>query len=79
MTHTPYHPIQPGIPKALASVIQYREVPPSSLDHSVVYKLWLLQTSTPLEQPFDYFVLPDGCIDIILIYPVHPKHTGLLL
>ncbi|MDX2776593.1 helix-turn-helix domain-containing protein [Streptomyces caniscabiei] len=74
-----YRPVQPGIPKTLRSIVQYEEVSPTSLDHSVVYKLWALQTDTPLERSFDYLVLPDGCVDIVFDLSGSPKTRGALI
>lgn len=79
MTRISYHPIQPGIPATLTNDIHYQEVSPVSLDNSIVYKLWTLKTLHPLNQPFDYLVLPDGCIDIVFDVDTPVKTRGALI
>lgn len=79
MTDTSYCPIQPGIPTARIKDISYQEVSPLSLDDTVVYKLWTLRSLRTLDQPFDYLVLPDGCIDIVFDLDTPPSTNGVLI
>lgn len=79
MTHTPYRPIQPGIPTSHSRDIYYEEVSPRTLDDSVVHTVWTLQTRRPLSRSFEYFVLPDGCIDIVFDLSIPPKALGALI
>lgn len=58
-----YKPIQPAI-KAENRGIVYREIRPGKKIENFVYCYWQLKTLQPLEKPFIYRVVSDGCIDI---------------
>ena len=79
MLDAPYHPIQPGIPSSLMSTVQYKEIASQSIDSTIVYRYWTLETNQPLDQPFDYLILPDGCIDIVFDLAAPPAEHGALI
>lgn len=58
-----YKPVQPGVPHPVSSVI-YKEFLPHRQLQSCIYCYWLLKTSYPLTEPFQYRVVADGCTDI---------------
>ena len=58
-----YKPIQPTV--ALENgTVAYLEVPPHEEIENFVYCFWQLKTQQPLNHPFIYRVVSDGCIDI---------------
>jgi AraC-like DNA-binding protein len=74
-----YHPIQPGIPKALRDSVNYEEFPPTASFEDVVYCFWRLNTKGRLEANFDYLVLPDGCVDVLFDLGESPDFEGALV
>ena len=46
------------------SVINYQEFKPSKLLENYIYCYWELKTNKVLNEPFNYRVVSDGCIDI---------------
>lgn len=58
-----YKPIQPAV-QAENGEIVYQEVQPNNAIQNLVYCFWQLKTQRPLNQPFNYRVVSDGCIDI---------------
>ena len=60
-----YKPIQPAVKKENEKII-YQEVKPTSSIEHFVYCFWQLKTQEPLNEPFVYRVVSDGCIDIFL-------------
>lgn len=63
----------------LVNDVIYREVAPSSLSNTIIYKLWTLQSLRALDQPFEYLILPDGCIDIVFDLNTPPSTDGALI
>mgnify|MGYP003574962603 FL=1 len=57
-----YMPIQPSV-KAYGAVT-YQEFSPHQNLQPFIYCYWQLKTVEKLEQPFNYRVVADGCIDI---------------
>lgn len=55
--------MQPSV-KAAHRGISYREFRPSREVEDFIYCFWQLRTTAPLEAPFVYRVVSDGCIDI---------------
>ena len=58
-----YKPIQPTVKSEKGKII-YKEVQPDKKLENFVYCFWQLKTQKPLNQPFIYRVVSDGCIDI---------------
>jgi hypothetical protein len=58
-----YKPIQPSIGQSGDSVT-YMEIFPDRRLQPYIYCYWRLKTRSPLEEPFTYRVVSDGCIDI---------------
>lgn len=58
-----YKPIQPTV-NAENGEIVYKEVQPDAQIENFVYCFWQLKTPYPLNKPFVYRVVSDGCIDI---------------
>ncbi len=59
-----YKPIQPTVRPA-NDKISYREIRPTEDKiKDFVYCIWQLKTPKPLNEPFVYRVVSDGCIDI---------------
>lgn len=58
-----YRPIQPTVDSLDANVI-YTEVAPKKPLQDFMYCFWQLKTKQPLDVPFIYRVVSDGCIDI---------------
>ncbi|MEW4923339.1 helix-turn-helix domain-containing protein [Algibacter sp. 2305UL17-15] len=58
-----YRPIQPSTRKEGDSVTYQELVPDVSLEN-FIYCYWQLRTKQPLENPFIYRVVSDGCIDV---------------
>lgn len=58
-----YKPIQPTV-KSDNGEIVYQEIRPNIEIEKFVYCFWQLKTQKPLNQPFTYRVVSDGCIDI---------------
>nr|WP_245243829.1 helix-turn-helix domain-containing protein [Mariniflexile gromovii] len=56
-------PIQPTVKKSGESV-QYCEYLPDVTLQNVIFCYWELKTTKPLDTPFTYRVVADGCIDI---------------
>lgn len=58
-----YRPLQPTIKKSDESVL-YNEFLPHPNLQALIYCYWQLKTTTLLQNPFNYRVVADGCIDI---------------
>lgn len=58
-----YVPVQPTV-KQSAERVTYREFLPDVALQGFIYCYWRLQTTVPLDDPFIYRVVADGCIDI---------------
>lgn len=58
-----YKPIQPTV-KADSREVIYQEIQSDKEIENFVYCFWQLKTQKPLNQPFVYKVVSDGCIDI---------------
>lgn len=56
-------PVQPTV-KQSAAQVTYREFLPDPRLQPYIYCYWQLRTTEPLETPFLYRVVADGCIDI---------------
>lgn len=68
MIYTPeiwkfYKPLQPAVNNSEEGVL-YREFLPESKLQKFIYRYWQLKTVKPLDQPFNYVVVADGCVDI---------------
>jgi AraC-like DNA-binding protein len=58
-----YIPVQPTV-KQSAAKVSYQEFAPDSALQGIIYCYWRLHTISPLDEPFVYRVVADGCIDI---------------
>lgn len=58
-----YMPVQPTV-KQSAERVTYQEFLPDIALQGFIYCYWRLRTSAPLDEPFIYRVVADGCIDI---------------
>lgn len=58
-----YRPLQPAV-KDNDELVTYREFVPATPLQPYIYCYWQLKTSQPLQSPFSYRVVADGCIDI---------------
>lgn len=58
-----YVPVQPTV-KQSAERVTYQEFLPDAALQGIIYCYWQLRTSLPLDEPFVYRVVADGCIDI---------------
>lgn len=58
-----YGPVQPTV-KQSADHVRYEEALPAPALSNLIYCYWRLQTLAPLNEPFHYRVVADGCIDI---------------
>jgi hypothetical protein len=58
-----YRPVQPTVKQA-GQLVSYREVLPDDRLWASIYCYWELKTDEPLQDPFTYRVVADGCIDI---------------
>ncbi len=58
-----YKPVQPTVRQSGSSVA-YMEVFPDRRLQPYIYCYWQLKTEVPLQEPFTYRVVADGCIDI---------------
>lgn len=58
-----YRPVQPTVKQAENHVL-YREILPAETLQNFIYCYWELKTAEPLQSPFTYRVVADGCIDI---------------
>lgn len=58
-----YVPVQPTV-KQSAERVTYQEFLPDTALQGIIYCYWRLRTSLPLDEPFVYRVVADGCIDI---------------
>lgn len=60
---TNYVPTQPTVQQS-GSLVTYVEMLPDGRLQPYIYCYWQLKTSAPLQEPFTYRVVADGCIDI---------------
>lgn len=58
-----YVPVQPTV-KQSAERVTYQEFLPDVALQGFIYCYWQLRTTVPLDEPFIYRVVADGCIDI---------------
>lgn len=58
-----YGPIQPTV-KQSADHVSYQELLPTPALSNLICCYWRLQTHAPLNEPFHYRVVADGCIDL---------------
>ncbi|GAA0542872.1 AraC family transcriptional regulator [Chitinophaga japonensis] len=58
-----YMPIQPTVKQTADHVTYYEFLPDPSLQ-DFIYCYWELKTTRALQEPFNYRVVADGCIDI---------------
>jgi AraC-like DNA-binding protein len=58
-----YRPLQPTV-RQTGGTVSYRELLPAPALQPWVYCYWQLKTDQPLQTPFTYRVVADGCIDI---------------
>lgn len=58
-----YVPIQPTVRQS-GNAVTYREIIPHLELQPFIYCYWQLKTTSPLQSPFLYRVVADGCIDI---------------
>jgi hypothetical protein len=58
-----YTPVQPAVKQSAANVV-YAEFLPHPALQRFIYCYWELKTTAPLDEPFIYRVVADGCIDI---------------
>ncbi|MGX5820275.1 AraC family transcriptional regulator [Chitinophaga lutea] len=72
-----YQPVQPAVSLG-GDAVRYTERLPDPRLCAYVYCYWELQTNAPLQEPFYYRVVADGCIDIFadLLQPQAPYVMG---
>ena len=58
-----FKPLQPSVSANQGNII-YEEVEPASILKPYIHCYWQLKTSKPLDTPYHYRVVSDGCIDI---------------
>ncbi len=58
-----YRPVQPTVKQSADQVI-YTEFLPDLRLQGLIYCYWQLKTAEPLNEPFLYRVVSDGCIDV---------------
>ena len=58
-----YVPVQPTVRQS-AERVTYQEFLPDVALQGFIYCYWQLRTTVPLDEPFIYRVVADGCIDI---------------
>ena len=58
-----YTPVQPTV-KQTAAAVQYAEFVPDIRLQPFIYCYWQLKTTETLQEPFNYRVVADGCIDV---------------
>lgn len=58
-----YTPNQPSV-SGSAGDVEYKELLPHESLRTFIYCYWQLRTTKPLDEPFVYRVVADGCIDI---------------
>lgn len=66
-----YMPVQPTV-TASDNAVSYMEVAPDRHLCNYIYCYWQLKTTQPLDTPFVYRVVADGCIDVFF----EPGHTS---
>jgi AraC-like DNA-binding protein len=71
-----YNPVQPTV-KQSAEHVTYQELLPDPRLQSYIYCYWQLRTSQPLNEPFYYRVVADGCMDIFFELN-HPKENFVM-
>ncbi len=71
-----FTPIQPSV-KLNNPHINYKEYKPSDVLQDYIYCYWELNTVTELEDPYEYRVVSDGCIDIF--YNVMAKEECFIM
>ena len=64
-----YTPIQPGIREK--GVLIYEEKTPSEFLKDYVHCFWVIKSQSFLDKPFDYMIIPDGCVDIYFDFNNH--------
>lgn len=75
-----YTPIQTGIPQTVSSIVRYHEI--VSADPALsktVYCFWTFDNTAPAARPFNYLVLPDGCMDIVFDVSHDVEFNGALV
>ncbi len=65
MIHTHFKPYQPSIALGNQPLVTYEETKVISELQNYIYCYWQLKTTEPLDDPFLYRVVSDGCIDIL--------------
>lgn len=65
---TTYQPLQPSLTYAARKHVRYQEQFPEEALQDYIYCYWQLKTEQPLDQPFVYRVVSDGCIDVLWEY-----------
>lgn len=60
-----FHPRQPSLRHA-GNGVRYTELPPHPALSAFIYCYWELYTTRPLNGPFSYRVVADGCMDIFI-------------
>lgn len=58
-----YVPVQPTVRQS-AEHVTYQEFLPDAALQGYIYCYWQLRTVLPLDEPFAYRVVADGCVDI---------------
>jgi len=71
-----YNPIQPSVPLDDDRII-YKEIQASKEVRDFVHCFWQLKTISPLESPYSYRIVSDGCIDIFFEKD-HPKQSFIM-
>ncbi len=61
-----FRPYQPTIEHGKDKTVIYEELQPDEELRDYLYCYWHLKTLKPLDKPFQYRVVSDGCIDILV-------------
>ncbi len=59
-----YKPVQPAVQPHSGGLVTYAECLPDDKLQRFIYCYWELKTTQTLQEPFNYRVVADGCIDI---------------
>src|SRR5687767_3219328 len=61
-----YTPLQPAEDCSAKSRLYYKQYTPSPLLQPYIHCFWELHTKEPIIDNYDYRVVADGCVDLIM-------------
>ncbi len=61
-----YQPLQPTVGDRAGANVGYREFAPSTALKPYIYCYWVLWSETPLQSPYTYRIISDGCVDLLI-------------